>query len=543
MTVLYPRPLNDPLRGSASAIRTSRWVLPAFVIVSLIFAAFSAWDGLFNLYERWGKEEEYGYGFLVVALVPFFLWQRRHLVSALSDDRRWPGVALVITAQILGILGVLGESYFIEQVAFVVTLLGLMLVAFGVGTLRVFVPLAILLLLTIPLPYTLQAIVTIKLQLLSTNIGVSTIRFFGIPIFVEGNIIDLGNFKLQVAEACSGLRYLLPLTCISFILAYLYKAPLWKKAILVASAPMITVFINGFRIAVVAVLVERFGPQQADGFLHQFEGWIVFLFGAVLLIMVVFVLEGFRPAKVKVDLTLESLPAPPHAQSQGRRTAPASMGTSALTSVMACVLAFGIITSIAWAHEYVPKPVRENFVSFPRQADQWSARPAQLDQDVLKVLKPADYYIGDFVHTNDARGAVNLFVAYYDSLSKGAAIHSPRVCLPGSGWEFASFEDRNFAGLLPGTNGTFNRVVIQKGDQRSLMYYWFQQRERRTASEFGMKYYLLLDSLMTGRRDGALVRILTPIAAATERGVAEADGRLHVFAKDMIPRINNFLPR
>ena len=165
-------------------------------------------------------------------------------------------------AQLAAVLGAFGKSYFVEQIAFILTLLGIAVVIFGTGPIRVFLPLAVPLLLTIPLPFTLQAIVTVKLQLISTQIGEAAIRLFGIPVFVEGNVIDLGQYKLQVAEACSGLRYLLPLTAISFILAYLYKAPFWKKAVLVASAAPITILINSFRIAVIAVLVQL---RHADG--------------------------------------------------------------------------------------------------------------------------------------------------------------------------------------------------------------------------------------------------------------------------------------
>ena len=95
----------------------------------------------------------------------------------------------------------------------------------------------------------------------------AVIQLFGIPVYVEGNIIDLGVYKLQVAEACSGLRYLLPLTCISVLVAYLYKAPFWKKALLVVSAAPLTVLINSFRIAITAVLVNSFGISMAEGFL------------------------------------------------------------------------------------------------------------------------------------------------------------------------------------------------------------------------------------------------------------------------------------
>jgi EpsI family protein len=204
-------------------------------------------------------------------------------------------------------------------------------------------------------------------------------------------------------------------------------------------------------------------------------------------------------------------------------------------------LALAAATSIASAYEYAPKPVRQDFANFPRQIGNWSGREGQLEPAILDALKATDTYTGDFSEAS-TRVPVNLFVAYYDSLSKGAAIHSPRVCLPGSGWEFASFEERDFGELAPGVSGTFNRVVIQKGEQKILMYYWFHQRERRTANEFSMKYYLLVDSFKKSRKDGALVRIYTTIAAG-ESNTAEADRRLRAFAESALPRMNEYLPQ
>jgi exosortase D (VPLPA-CTERM-specific) len=514
----------------------SRWQVPAIILLSLILASFSAWDGLADLYRRWAYEDEYGYGFLAAALVPILFWRRWHLIQTLAAGPRWPGLMLVFVAQVFGLLGTLGESYFVGQVAFVMTLLGLALTTFGTGPLRVFLPLTLILLLTIPMPYTLQAIVTLKLQLISTNLGVAVIRLLQIPVYVDGNIIDLGSYKLQVAEACSGLRYLLPLTCISVILAHLYQAPLWKKVFLVLSAPPITIFINSFRIAVIAVLVNSFGLQMAEGFLHQFEGWIIFVFGALLLGLEILVLEGFRLSKVTVLPIFTEAPA----------TQPAGgvAPTSALPTValLTCAVTFGVTSWIVWAQAHTPPPVRQSFVSFPRDFADWSGREGQLEPAILKVLNATDYYIGDFSQTSE-KSLVNLFVVYYGSLSKAGAIHSPRVCLPGSGWEFASFEERNFDVLTPGVPGTFNRVIVQKGNQRILMYYWFQQRERRTANEFSMKYYLLMDSLKKSRKDGALIRVFTPILSGSEKGISDADSRLRAFAHAIIPQLNGYLPQ
>jgi exosortase D (VPLPA-CTERM-specific) len=538
MTVLYAgkRAKGADETHKLPAFLASRGWVVAFVLVSLIFVVLTGRDGLFNLYFRWGHEDEYGYGFLAAALVPFFLWKRWHLVRALSNDTKWPGFALVAVAQLGAVLGALGESYYIEQIAFILTLLGIAIAVFGTGTLKVFVPLAVLLLLTIPLPFTVQAIVTVKLQLLSTQIGEAAIRLFGIPVFVEGNVIDLGQYKLQVAEACSGLRYLLPLTCIAFILAYLYEAPFWKKALVVLSAAPITVLVNSFRIAVIAVLVDNFGTHMAEGFLHEFEGWVVFVFGAFLLGVEILALERFRLANVNIASVWGS---PTEVQSDVK---PISMSGSVVAAALVCTAAFGVVSSVAWAHEFAPKPSRENFAGFPRQLGEWSGKEGQLEPEVLAILNTSDYYVGDFANAPKAT-PVNFFVAYYDSMSKDSGIHSPRVCLPGNGWEFASFEQKDFAELSPGAQGTFNRVMIQKGEQKLLMYYWFQQRERRSASEFAMKYYLLVDSLTKNRKDGALVRLYTSVAAAGLKGVADADDRLHLFAKDVLPAIGKYIPQ
>lgn len=285
MTAVYSAKSGggENLHGKWSEPLPTRLFTLGLPIVCLALVCVSARDGLLNLYDRWMGEEEYGYGIIVAGLTPFLLWRRWPLLTSTPESSRWPGLAIIVVAQLATVVASLGKSFFIEQLALVFSVAGVAIVVFGWRAARVLLPLVVLLLLTVPLPYTLQAMLTIKLQLVSTNLGVAIIQLLQIPVYVEGNIIDLGSYKLQVAEACSGLRYLLPLTCISFLIAYLYKASFWKKAALVVSAAPITIAINSFRIAVTAVLVNAFGIQMAEGFFHQFEGWIVFLMGVCLL--------------------------------------------------------------------------------------------------------------------------------------------------------------------------------------------------------------------------------------------------------------------
>src|SRR5262249_37333932 len=142
------------------------------------------------------------------------------------------------------VVGELGALYFFSQGAFVVTLLGITLCIGGFPLLRVaFIPI-VFLLFAIPLPYFIDSVLSWRLQLISSELGVAFIKLFGIPVFLEGNVIDLGQYKLQVVEACSGLRYLYPLLSLGFLAAYLFQAPLWKRAIVFLSTIPITIIMN-----------------------------------------------------------------------------------------------------------------------------------------------------------------------------------------------------------------------------------------------------------------------------------------------------------
>ena len=92
------------------------------------------------------------------------------------------------------------------------------------------------LLFAIPLPDVVDTMTSLQLQLISSKLGALFISLFGIPVYLDGNIIDLGNYKVQVVEACSGLRYLYPLLSLSFLAAYLFNAPLWQRALVFFSA-------------------------------------------------------------------------------------------------------------------------------------------------------------------------------------------------------------------------------------------------------------------------------------------------------------------
>ena len=266
-------------------------VLTGVLIGLALLACFIAFHGpLLELERRWSQQEEYSHGFLIPVVTAWLLWARRDLLRTSVGPPSWTGLALIVLAALMNTVGQLSAITILSQVGFVVTLAGIVLAFGGYSLLRATLIPIVFLLFAIPLPYFVDSVLTLQLQLISSKLGVFVIRLFQIPVYLDGNIIDLGTSKLLVAEACSGLRYLYPLLSLSFLAAYLFQAPIWQRMIVFLSAIPITIAMNGFRIGLVGVLVSRWGSEQAEGLLHLFEGWVIFIACAAMLAAEIFLL-------------------------------------------------------------------------------------------------------------------------------------------------------------------------------------------------------------------------------------------------------------
>ena len=123
------------------------------------------------------------------------------------------------------------------------------------------------------------------------------IRAAGLSVFLEGNVIDLGSYQLQVAEACSGMRYLFPLMSFGFLCAVLMRGRWWQQAILFVSTVPITILMNSLRIGIIGILVNYYGIEQAEGFLHDFEGWVIFMSCVVILFAEIWIFARMEKQK------------------------------------------------------------------------------------------------------------------------------------------------------------------------------------------------------------------------------------------------------
>jgi EpsI family protein len=205
----------------------------------------------------------------------------------------------------------------------------------------------------------------------------------------------------------------------------------------------------------------------------------------------------------------------------------------------ACVLLAFVVVARLMPRPAEIVPDRTGFIEFPMQLGAWSGHSQSLERIYTDQLKLDDYLLADY---NDGAGLpVNLYMAYYNSQRKGEAVHSPRSCLPGGGWQLRDFDQRTIPGItIDGRPLRVNRTLIELGDQRQLVYYWFEQRGRVITNEFAVKWYLFWDALTRHRTDGALVRLIVAIPASSTE--AAADQRLTELAARVAPILTRYVP-
>jgi exosortase D (VPLPA-CTERM-specific) len=515
----------------------STWGLIWLAIATIAAGVFFI-DGLDALLEAWSLPE-YSHGPLIPILSGLlFLRQLKEYPPEPGPKRdRWVGVMVILAAFAMGTLGKLSNISDIVAYATILWVGGILLVSFGWKTGKHFWPPVLHLVYMLPLPGVLYFKLNTWLQLISSELGVFFLQLANVPVFLEGNIIDLGVLRLHVAEACSGLRYLFPILSFSYIFAVLYRGPMWHKAVLLISAAPITVFMNSLRIAVAGIIAQRYGTDWLEGFTHFFEGWVIFAACVSILFALAWILLKLQSRKMTLVEALDL-------ETDGLGTQAARVRL--VQPSVAMIAAAGIALASLAAWQAVPDRggqtiARDSFAVFPRTIGEWSQTgPAErLEEGVARTLAADDYH-SVILDRSPTEPNVGLFMAWYEDQSAGG-VHSPEICLPGSGWEIAWLERTDIASEM-GTETPFNinRAIIQHGETRMMVYYWFQQGERRIAWDFAAKFYLMVDGIRTGSTDGALVRLTTLIPEGESD--ADAEERLRAALEDLMPHLPRFIP-
>ncbi len=517
-------------------VNSAGWFNIGVYAVVLMLVYFSAF--FYMITHDWAKED-YSHCVLIPLALLYLLWEKRGKIAAAPSAPSSAGFVPFGIGLCLFWLGELGGEYFTLYISFWFVMVGLLWVHLGREKIKAMWFILVLMLTMFPFPQFINAKISLQLRLISSKVGVSMLHLFGISAYREGNIIDIGLTRLQVIDACSGLAYVMPLMVLALFLTVWFRAAFWKKIILFLSAIPLAIFVNSCRIAMTGVLYNMFGIQVAEGFFHGFAGWLVFVFTIPVLLFEMWVLGKVPP---RGNTRGQQITGTIKQGGGAERTAIRTRLKCQLLQPVFLVCLATLLSTFGLTHgiEFRQKvPVSKPFREFPMEINEWQGSRQYMEQRFINSLRLSDYIIANY--RNGQGQAMTFFVAYYQDQHKGGATHSPESCLPGSGWEFRESGTIKLTVSEGKPAFTVNRALMEKGDARQLVYYWFPQRGRLLTNLYQLKLYTFWDSLTQRRSDGALVRIIADIGK-NER-LSDTESRLQRFIGMVTPILDEYIPK
>ncbi len=265
---------HDPSCAQRPAVSWLTW-LPYTLLACLLVALY--YRIVVKLVMDWSSNPDFSHGFLVPFFAVFLIWDKRKVLRTVQVQCSWTGVLLILAAIMVLFMGVYGAELFLARISLVMLLAGLVWTLLGSAVLRELRFPLLVLLLAIPFPAVLFNQITFPLQLLASRMASALLPLFGVPVLRDGNIIQLPSMRLEVAEACSGIRSLMSLFTAAVFYGYFIERTTERRVILALVSIPIAVAANAVRIVGTGLCVQYWDPDKALGFFHEFSGWLMFL--------------------------------------------------------------------------------------------------------------------------------------------------------------------------------------------------------------------------------------------------------------------------
>lgn len=273
VSMLQETSVSEIPRGSWHMQTSFAW---RFALIGALVGAVY-WRVLAKLVTDWWQIPDFSHGFLVPIFAAYLVWGKRKILRETKIAPEWSGIPVIVIGLLVLVLGTYGAELFLSRVSLLI-LLGGLVVSFGGWQLLKELRFALLVsLLAIPIPSIIYNDITLPLQILASKLGSALLPLFGVPVLREGNVIQLPVLKLEVAEACSGIRSLMTLFTLSVFYGYFLEASLRRRIVIALASVPIAIAANALRILGTGLCVQYWDPDKALGFFHEFSGWVMSL--------------------------------------------------------------------------------------------------------------------------------------------------------------------------------------------------------------------------------------------------------------------------
>lgn len=237
-----------------------------------------------DMFKEYARDESMGHGFFVPIVAGYMVWQRKAVLERTPLRPHWSGWVLCLLGFLCLMLGTFGAEFALMRGGLLLTVYGVVLATCGLPVFSLLAFPLILLLFMIRIPQFIYGQITFPLQILASQFAEFTLSLIGIPVLRDGNVLELASQKLNVVEACSGIRSLLSLTFLSLVYGYFFETKRWIRVVLFFATIPIAIFANGLRVTITGILSEV-KPEYAEGVFHTMEGWIIFMVALVTLLV------------------------------------------------------------------------------------------------------------------------------------------------------------------------------------------------------------------------------------------------------------------
>jgi EpsI family protein len=479
---------------------TIRERLVALSLAALLLAAFT--PTLLEMGAEWFRHAEYGHGVLMPPVAAWMVWQRRRHLQALRRSGRgspWIEIASALALVPLGMLLLLGEmrlSWFLKPAAFVGALAACILLLYSWEGLKALLAPLFVLSLMCPIPWRVLVGITLPLKRHATVLATGLADLTGLDASLQGNLIHVpGISSLQVVDQCSGVRSFVSLVSVALLGCLFWKRRSWLlKAVVVLSCAPIAIAVNAMRLWLTALLSVHVSPAVAQGFFHFFEGFALFGAGVLLLLGWARLLGTIFPRRA-------AAPAAGRAPATAvRPDRPVLRGVAVAFAVLAlagaAVGAERVRARIADSGSDAQAVARmgDAFAGIPLRIGDYRGERRTWDEHTVKA-SGADAY-GAVRYVDPDERIFDLFVG--GALRNDDNFHAPNVCMPSVGWETLRSAEVVRAGAAGKPAPPMQRLLLQRGEEQMLVYYWFQAGDRLAGNEWAVRLYRLLD-LLRGR--------------------------------------------
>jgi exosortase D (VPLPA-CTERM-specific) len=489
-------------------------ILGGLLIIAVVGFYWPVWA---DLVTSMLQSEDTSYGLILPFVSLYITYRTWRLIRQHPFHPSWYGLIVLFLGFMVYFVGDLFQSYSIPFFSFIIVIAGILILMGGWALLRQLAFPLFLLAFMMPYEWFFIQKLTFPLQLISSRLAAKFLSIFGIILYLQGNIIDLGGRQLNIAEACSGLRYLVNLWALGAIFCYFFQRRWWKVAVILAAIFPFAIVANSLRITTIG-----FFPMFQEGWWHSSLGLSIFLLGFDYLKLINWIVNRIEPPIPG--------PSPRDIEELSSGTDRDTLYTPYLIAGLAVVMLTGPF--VTYLSNTPNIKLLQSLDNFPLRIGPYEGFKSYITDDhVLKSLA-ADSYL-DISFVDQKKNSISLWIAYYENTRRNKRFHSPALCLQGAGWQVVD------SGMVNnGGNHPIRYLLIQQGKSFQLVYYWYIQCGRwSSADQFDKRYHVSIDNLLLRRSDDSLIKIMTPVII----DIDDSKEKLNNFVNLLVPILDKFI--